>query len=230
MPINIETGGSNLTALAQLRTKDSSRLAAPDWEQAAALALARYSKDRPREVVADINGDGGHDYAPPSGWEADFSELKDIEYPVGLQNAAFLTSQDDFTVYKSPTGQVLRLMRMSLPLGDSMRVTFTTRHIDETTVRASDLDALANLVAAEACETLSSDYAKTNDSTIQADVVDHKSRSAEYASRAKQLRKLYEAHVGVDKDTSQPAASGTTHMHNNFPDGSDFLVHRRRRY
>ncbi len=230
MAIDIQTGGSNLKAAAQGRVKDGSRLLDSDWGQAVDLALARYNKDRPREVVSDIAGTGAYDYATPTGWETDFSELKGIEYPVGLQDAAFLVPQDDFTTYKSPSGEVIRLIRMSLYAGDSMRVTITARHTDETTVRPSDIDALANLVAAEACETLSSDYAKTNDSLIQADVVDHKSRGAEYAARAKQFRKLYEAHIGVDKDTAAAPATATTHLHTDYPDGSDRLVHRRRRY
>jgi hypothetical protein len=207
-------------------------MTADDWNDAVVLALARYNKDRPRPIVVDIAGDGGFDYAVP-GWEMGYSvlhETQGVEYPIGQQNPSWLVPRDDYQIYQDPArGELLRFLSQSLDEGQTARVTFLGRYTAPTTVPPSDIDALANLVAAEACETLATAYAQTMNKSFGADVVKFESLSGNYAKRATTLRKLYEAHIGADKDITPAAGACSAKFDNTYPDGTDRLVHRKRR-
>jgi hypothetical protein len=55
----------------------------PQRDSAIDRAVQRYSTDRPRMKVVDVAAAGGNVLALPAGWEADFSELISVEYPIG---------------------------------------------------------------------------------------------------------------------------------------------------
>jgi hypothetical protein len=175
-----------------------------DFIPAVEAALQRYSRHNPRTVVEDLDGADSHDLDPPAGWVEDFSALVSVEWPVGEIPMVWLDPAG-YRLYQSPDGWKLRLFDETPATGDSVRVTYTAPRL-ESQIPQNDFDAVACLAAADCCERLANLYTQSSDPTIGADVVNYRSKGSEYASRAKRLRELYAAHIGVD-EKGGPAAS-----------------------
>ena len=63
---------------------DSGRLSdLADYAPAIEAALAGYSKHKPKTLVRDLSGTGGHDLALPAEWDPEFSSILRVEYPAG---------------------------------------------------------------------------------------------------------------------------------------------------
>ncbi|MFQ5638220.1 MAG: hypothetical protein ACE5IR_09540 [bacterium] len=58
-----------------------------------------YSDDKPRELSRNIVGDDEHDYALSSDYQADFSQVRKVEYPGGKFHPQFL-DDDQWGVYE----------------------------------------------------------------------------------------------------------------------------------
>lgn len=185
---------------------DSGRLAdETDYLPAVEAALQQYSDDRPMIRPVDLIASGEVDLDLPDDWETEFSRIRAVEYPVGQVPAALLAPME-WELYLAPAGELLRLMTSPLPsAGDPVRVSYTLPRTEATVLRG-DVDAVANLAAAICSETLASLFAQTSDPTISADVVNYRTKSAEFASRAKRFRQLYLDHFGVGGDGGPVAA------------------------
>lgn len=204
----------------------SGLLESADFDELLQAAAERYSRARPRLIVADVAGDGGHDYDLPASWEDGWSELRSVEYPAGARNPV-LVDRLDWTIYDAPAGPQLRLLADSPQAGETIRLTFTGLHTIEeaaTTVPAADHQALVYLGAMLACEQLSSHYSNTGDTSVMADSVDHSSKARDYAARAKRFRELANELVPLPKEGTVSAAGGET----SFADESWPLSHRQR--
>lgn len=185
---------------------DSGRLTdEADYLPAIDAALEQYGEDRPLIAVADLAGNGSSDLDLPEGWETEFSRITGVEWPVG-QVPAVMLAQAEWTIYLAPEGEVLRLLTATLPAtDDDVRVWYTLPRT-EASVPRKDLDAVANLAAAICSETLASLFAQTTDPTISADVVNYRTKSAEFATRAKRWRQLYLDHIGIGGEGGPAAA------------------------
>lgn len=181
---------------------------------AISMGVKEYSKHKPRMVVEDIDGDGGFDYAVSGldAWSDEFSVIKQVEYPVDdTDETPDILQDDEWMIYETPAGKYLRFLDDTPTATEDIRVTYTglrTCTDDECTVATIDEEAVQALAASKYCDMLATYYSQTGDSTINADVVDHKSRASEYSSRAKSYRKLYLNHLGIE-DGKVPAASVT---------------------
>jgi hypothetical protein len=88
---------------------------------------------------------------------------------------------------------------------------------------------VVDFAASLAADKLASFYVGTGDSTIQADVVNYRSKSQEMLNVSKKLRKRYFDHMGIDEsdlgnDEQVPAlAFGNQYLEQNS--GVDRLVH-----
>jgi hypothetical protein len=193
------------------------------------LALAEHGKHKPRVVVEDADGDGGFDYALTglAEWSAGFSHVRQVEYPVDDDDAtADILDAADWEIYEKPAGKQLRFLEDKPTATESFRVTYTAPHActdSACTVSAADNDAVMTLAAGEFCEMLATHFAQSGDSTIQADTVDHKSRAAEYAGRARAYKAMYRNHMGVQDGKPAPA-SGTADWDVTYPGGMDRLT------
>ena len=178
---------------------DAERISDTQRDAAIVSAVARYSKDRPRQKVEDVVAPGGNLLPLPSLWQPDFSALETLEYPIG-QVPPQLISNDDHSIYTTPTVDMI-MLRDSLPVNAPVRVTYTIAH-DVTdsadTIPLSDREVVSCLAAASLCDQLAGLYSGDSDSTIKADSVNHQSKAGEYASRAKALRKRYLDELGID--------------------------------
>lgn len=184
---------------------DSLRLTdTDDYQPAIDGALERYSRHKPKVLVVDVTADLEPGLPLPAAWVEEFSTLKQVEYPVGQQPPSLLDGADWY-LYRAPQGWRLYLVGEQPAFGNTVRLTFTTlRNAGD--IPAGDLDAVTYLAAAACLETLASLFVQTSDPTIQADVVNYRTKSGEAAARAKRLRQLYNEHIGVDAEGGVAAA------------------------
>lgn len=197
----------------------------------------RYTQDSPIEIVSDVPGNGTN-YLPiptaPAGgpqvvFDPDFSVIKSIEFPIGQQPPQMVLDSD-FRLYRTPTGYQILINFDTPGPADALRVTWTAKHLtDGSTVPEKDFHAVVDFAGSIAAELLASFYVGTGDSTLQADIVNYRSKSSEMLSIAKALRKRYYNHIGIDEnatggDENVPAlALGNQYLEQNS--GVDRLVH-----
>ncbi len=219
-------GGSLLERIIAIVADSSAKLVNPDdYQTMLTAALRTYSKHQPNTSVTDITGDGGHDYALPAGWVDGVSIIKAIEYPVGSVPADLLDS-DAYQIYQDTAAKKIRLLNNAPSATETFRLTYTVPRT-EVTVLSNDEDAVCNLAAANALDMLANAWLQLGDSSINADVVNYRSKSAEAASRAKATRKLYFSHMNITEEQPTPAASHIESFEQNYPGGADRLTHSR---
>lgn len=178
---------------------DANRITDTQRDTAITTAVARYSKDRPRKKVEDLIAPGGNLLPLPAAWEIDYSRVGALEYPIGSVPPNLISSQD-FSMYATPSGETI-MVRDSLPVSAIVRTTYSIAHevtVSADTVPMGDREPVCCLAAASLCDQLAGLYSGDSDSTIQADSVNHQSKAAEFASRAKALRKRYLDELGID--------------------------------
>jgi hypothetical protein len=206
---------------------DSGKLTNPDdYSRNINAAIKIFSKHKPDTSVADVTGNGTHDYSLPTGWVDGFSIIKSIEYPVDNVPEDFL-DEDDYKVYQGTSVKYIRLLTYSPSASDSFRVMFTIPRTD-TTIPDNDVDALCNLAASLCLEELANAFTQTSDSTIDADSVNWRTKGYEFGQRAKRLMQLYKEHIGIKGDDVTPAASAVKDFDMKYPGGIDRLTHPRR--
>lgn len=209
----------------------------PPGESAKILAIGQavkiYSKHRPRIVIEDEAGAAAFDYAVTllADWSDGFSLIQQVEYPVDdTDETPDILDEDAWTIYRKPAGDYLRFLEDEPAADETFRVTYTALHTctdAACTVKSIDEEAVQSLAAALYCEILSTWFAQNQDSSIQADSVDHTSKSRDFAARAKAFEKIYRKHLGLkDEDTVRPA-SAVGDMDLKYPGGSERLTHPR---
>ena len=182
-----------------------SRLSLDDRLAGIAVAVARYGRDRPRQRVEDVASADGRTLALPSGWSED-SALVGAEYPIGESPPA----STPCSLYAAPSGAVFRLDD-GVATGSLVRLTYTAPHVvsdTEDSVRPSHREPLAAYAAAFLLDNLAAAAINDGEPTIQADSTDRRTKSQEYAARARALRKMYDETVGRGSEGAQ-AATGT---------------------
>lgn len=183
---------------------DASRITEEDRDNAIELALRRYSQDRPQTKVEDVVSDGTTLLDLPASWEAGFSQLASLEYPIGNNPPTLLSG---WQLYLSPSAA--QIMLVSAPTsGASVRATYTIRQVltyAADTVPLEHREPLASYAASVLCEQLASLYSGDTDSTIGADSVEHRSKAQEFAARARGLRQRYFDALGIDPKRAVPA-------------------------
>lgn len=184
---------------------DAAKLDPVDRDSAITVAVERYSLDRPRNGVEDLTA-AGQLIDLPTAWEADFSELKTLEHPVG-QVPPQLIPSDRWSLYSSPTGEQIMVID---GFTGTVRATFTRRHLltaAADTIPSYHRDAICKFAAAMLCDQLASLYASDTDSSMSAQASQGQSRSQAFASRAKEFRKQYQDAIGVEDKVSAPAGA-----------------------
>jgi len=206
---------------------DADHITKTQRDTAITTAIERYSKDRPRPKVEDVLAPGGSLLNLPAAWQADFSELTSIEYPVG-QTPPLLIPNDQWAMYLSPVGETIKLL-YGLQAGVTCRLQFSIRHVvddNQDTIKLGDRELVCCLAAASLVDQLAALSAGNTDSTIKADAVAYKSASAEYAARAKALRKRYTDELGID-DKKNVAAGAVVSIQRPNSLGRERLTHGR---
>ncbi len=193
--------------VADLVRDDSARLTLPEKDRAIDAMVKRYSKDRPRIKVQDVTPDDANLLPLPAAWEADFSELRTLEHPIG-NNPPTLIEQGRYEFYQSPSATKIRAIDGVTVAASSVRASYTIKHVvsaAEDTIPLQDREPAACWAAAILCDQLAAFYAGGTDSTIQADSVQQEPKARQYAERAKGLRKRYHDELGIDDKRAEPA-------------------------
>ena len=158
-------------------------------------AVGLYSYDRPLIKVVDVAGGGSFDLDLPPDFVEGFSVIRSVEYPAG-ERRPHLLGPGDYTIYKTALTSKLRLLNHTPRAGETVRITYTTKHKVET-VPDSDLDAVCHLAGSLALRALAARFAKTSEPTISADAINYRSKAQEYSQLAQRLLDLYREEIGL---------------------------------
>lgn len=164
-------------------------------ERAIGLALARYSADRPREIVEDITLPGGAAVPLPLGWAQTHSAVRGIEAPVGSELLG-----DAWRLNRTPLGEEIRLVGYWFDAGLIARVRYSAPHLlnsTEDTIPQPHREAVACYAASLLAEQVATVHANASDATIAADSVDKAHPAREWAKRAQAYRARYFATLGI---------------------------------
>jgi hypothetical protein len=160
--------------------------------------------------VVDLANVSGQRLAVPEGWQAGRSRVVEIEYPVGDVPPSFVDSTR-LQVAAKPDGSEEILLYDALPAGSTVRLTFTLDHqVDSQTdtVPVRMVYGVCALAASIVCGQLASLYANQSDSTIQADSVEHKSKSELYRARERQYFEQAYISCGLPVPTAKGGDGG----------------------
>jgi hypothetical protein len=208
---------------------DAAKLAVAERDRAIAMAVARYGKDRARLKVEDLTPTDANTLPLPAAWEADISELRSLEFPVGRVPPELMDT-DRHYLYQGPTTTVIKVRDAVTVAAGSVRAAFTVSHtlsVGADTIPTEDREPVACWAASVCCEQLAALYSGNTDSTIQAANVQNQSKAQEYAARARSLRKRYLDEIGV-ADKRNTAAGTVVQLEREDSLGQPRLTHGRR--
>lgn len=212
--------------VADLVRDDAGKLTLAEKDRKIQLAVERYSKDREREKVEDLTPTDANTLPLPAAWEADFSRLSSLEYPIG-ENPPEYIEPERYATYQSPSATVIKLIDAVAVAAANVRATYTIRHVVSAAVDSipvGDREPVACYAGAICCDELAAYYSGGTDSTIQADSVEQNSKAREYAARARALRKRYFDELGID-DKRNDAAGVVVNLNQSDSRGQDRLTH-----
>jgi hypothetical protein len=202
--------------IASLVGSDDSGLSPGDVGRAAGLAINQYSVNKPRRPTEDLAVVLSGVLDLPSAWQAGFSQVVSIEFPIGENPPKFLFHDQWYLYDALEDVQELRLLA-GPDVGESVRLRFTARHTSSATITAEDLGDVAALAAALLCDQLAARFGHSTDALVVADSVNHQSKGGFFASRARALRGQYESKFG--KPTTLGAASSVVTLERTASDG-----------
>ena len=188
-------------------------------------AVARYSRIRPRLQVWDIVGDGNtYQWSLPSDWRDGFSTILAVELgSVGEQFPSYIDPLK-WRLYLEPDGWKLRMF-VTPSNGETVRVVYTVPHVvDATTdtVYPEDFEAVCYLAASRTALALAGKYSGYYEPSFQADVINYRTKAADYRGQARVFERLFQLHFGMDEDSAAPAALGWLDI--DLPTATDSLA------
>lgn len=206
-----------------------------DIGRAVDMAVGKYSKDRPRQLVASFSGSASHYYDMPTNlasWVRGFSVVQKVDCPaptLSKNGEPNWLDRRDFEVYLSATDTEYLYFPVHQPgTADTVRVWYTTPHThsDSTdTVYTSDLEAVRDLAASFACEMLATRASGSRDSGIGADSVNYRDAQLRYTQEAKAWLEKYRSSIGLPADGSPPAASTVWYIPSERQRREGWLLH-----
>lgn len=217
------------TLVTELVRDDAGKIAIAERDRAIAAAVLRYSSDKPKMMVQDVTPESSQVLPLPAAWEADFSTLLDLEHPIGNIPPTFL-KHDRYGLYDAPAGTKITLLDGVTVSANSVRSSFTIKRVVDAgtdTIPVQHREPVCCYAAASLCDQLAAFYSNSQDSSIQADSVDQRSRAQEYSARARTLRKRYFDELGID-DKKGAAAGVVVNLDQADSQGEDRLTHPRR--
>lgn len=218
------------TLVTDLVRDDAAKIQTAERDRAIQLAARRYSKDRERIKVEDLTPTDANTLPLPASWEADHSEMRSLEFPIGRIPPVYL-EQGRWAFYDTPSAQVIKTLDAVAVAANAVRSRYTITHVLSSsvdTIPVGDREPVACWAAAILCDELAAFYSGQSDSTIQADSVQAGSRAQEFAKRAVSLRKRYENELGVN-DRRNVAGGTVVNLDMKDSQGLPRLTHPMRR-
>jgi len=197
-------------------------------------ALAKYSREKPDEVVAEFSGDGGKYYSVASKlsrWEDGFSVVLRVEYPaadVSGDEEPQMLEDNEWTVFEDANGKWLYFPNYSPKSTENVRVWYTAPYQfsgspEAVDVPSEDFYAICELAASLCCWLLAS-YCVQKKFDFEAD--GQRVKRGEMAKMYRDLAQRYEAsyrkHLKLQEGLSPGAATADWDV---TPRGLEYLFH-----
>ena len=168
-------------------------------------ALRRYSIDKPLVKSASITGTSSEYFIVNTSNLPDFVEFwssierMEVKAPTIASNEdPNYIERDQWEFYRNATALYVHFIGFTPTASETISVTYTVPHTinnldSETTdsVPSVDFEAVVYYACNLTCMALASKFAGTSDPTLRADVVNYKTKSAEYIGLAKMYRDVY---------------------------------------
>lgn len=222
-----------LTRLASTLRDTDQRTTEAEQRTALADAVLRYSGDRPRRIVEDVEMASGNVVALAADWISGFSDVIAIEAPIGRVPPVLLAANRIYLL-DTPDGLQITLADVR-SAGEIVRVSYTSMHaLDEDTdsIPVADRPAVVLWAASILADQVAASYSDQTAPTIQADRVDQGSPAMLWAKRAAGWRARYYELLGIPAASvsSAPSAAGTTvALQREDSRGRERLTHTRNR-
>jgi hypothetical protein len=198
----------HITAIAALVGEEPS---ADALAEAMAGALRALDRAAPRKlsILASVE-----DLAIPlpDDWEDGISRVLDVEHPADQVPPLFLS----IVQWRAMDGQIKFAWEV-VTEGDQVRLHYTTGHICddvESSVPETLVDGLRAKAAAKILRDRANATAGEEDSTIQADMVNHGSKSSRYAKRAGEMERIWTEAIAA---TQARGAFASAELPDRFP-------------
>jgi len=192
----------------------------------------RYTQARPLAKIKDFAGDGiVFEYEINTtnfpDWVDDASFFRSLEYPAGEKVPVYLDGDEWGVVRISSTSKKLRLFTTVPATGKTLRIEYSSPHKEDgSTVPDVDFEAVCDLAAAYACTALAAVYNQLVAQVYSAPSDGaHQTKSQHYLALAKKYEGQFEAALGLDGETKQPAATGWVEWESPLAEGSPKLTH-----
>ena len=213
----------------------------PDMIDALDEAVTIYSEAFPREIILDKTGDGAtYEWAVPSDWSENYSEILSVEYPAGKTGERQPPSLDeryDWGVVVTSTGTYKwRLFNHTPATDDIARFKYTGSYtVESGTNNLPDSragNAVINLATSLCFDILVAYYTGSKSGTFGADLMDHTPK----ADIARQNSERYLKRSGLkdfvdNRDNAElPISIGEIDMKSTMEPGHELLVHTGRRH
>lgn len=121
--------------------------------------------------------------------------VNQVAHGLSLNDYVYLDPDD--STWKDAVEQRLATHRVTV-VTDADNFTAGVLEVD---LPPSDFFAVCNLAASLTCSAIATKYARTNDQTITADVVDNAGRSERFSTQARELMDLYKDQVGLTEES-----------------------------
>ena len=182
----------------------------PDYDKAVEEAIEEHSGNRPKRAVVEVTSNGVARQGMPTGWEAGFSKVREIEYPTGKSPKAVLIDGDDWKMVEEPAtlaGENVSVEKIAFTgppsTGQKYWVAFGRRHVvtaGATTLSVIEESAVAHLAASKAHLMLAARFGFSNDPNLTADSVNYDGKMPDFRDQADRERTEYENMlVGTDR-------------------------------
>ncbi len=183
-----------------------------------APAIARYSKDRPRTVAAEVDGAGTSYLDLPEQWAAGFSSLVEVEFPA-RQNPPTILDTQSWRMTRDPVDiDVQTILLAHTPaVGQYVRLFFTapwplpTDSADDDSIDDLAFEAVAALAASFCCISLAGEASRSRSAALPSDFSDGRERGRNLVDAAHMYRSSYDSFVGIraGDDGGEVPASGS---------------------
>lgn len=221
-----------------VRIQDDIRLLPyQEIERAVRTAIRVYNSDKPRELVATVNGDDSSIYATPTGWVVGASFIDKLIFPIDdaetNDDDKELDPDDDYfvrTVDESTQKIVFKGAEPSSTGPEQFRVFYTGQHsvtATTSTIPDTDFDGVVAWATAYVSRIMASYYAQTQDPTLLVDSADYGGRAAVWVELANHWFAVYRNALGIGDDTENTGADAFVDWDVLPPRGGDFLFHPR---
>lgn len=207
------------------------RINPEDWIRISEQTRQHFNRDKPRELIGDITGDGTSTYTLTSiitGWSNRFSRIVSIEFPSGEQDPIILQTKKYFLYRPDNTNETLNFRFVTPGTNQTIRLNYTVPHTfseQTSTIEDEDKMLFSLLIAHYAACVTASDFLNANRSNLANDSVSFSEKYNDMISLADKLKKTYTDMLTGGTEGKKTYASLNKDYDMITSYGQEFIVH-----